>query len=216
MLPATTIWPSQPFETARTPRPRKHSRRYRLVKYDAGSEHVVMDLAASLSELKINALDVVVANAGILKQWGLARAVKKDELVEHFSINTVGPILLYQATLPLLEKSAQTPKFFIISSSLGSNTLMDTYLPLQLIAYNVSKSAVNSAAGRIHREEDRIVVVPVQPGWIATDMGSRAAGWAGMNTSDPPVKIDDAISGLMQLFDKATKAEHSGKFFDQK
>ena len=80
----------------------------------------------------------------------------------------------------------------------------------------MAKSAVNSAAGRIHREEDRLVVVPVQPGWIATDMGSRAAVWAGMKPSDPPIALEDSIAGLMNVFDHATKEEYSGTFRNQK
>ena len=187
-----------------------------VVKYDASNEDSVQAMMKDLEENhKVTSLDIVIANAGILKHWGPVRTVKASELIEHLSINTIAPIQLYQATIKLLDK-ADRPRFFIISSTLGSNGLMDEYLPLQMIAYNMSKSAVNAAAGRIHREEEKLVVVPVQPGWIATDMGSRAAVWAGMNASDPPVDLDDAVKGLTKLFDVATKAEHSGKFFDQK
>ena len=187
-----------------------------VVKYDASSERSVKEMVSHLqNELNISTLDVVIANAGILKQWGPVREVKADEILEHFTIHTLGAIMLYQATAPLLDNSEQTPKFFIISSSLGSNGLMDQYAPMKMIAYNMAKAAVNHAAGRIHREEDKIAVVPVQPGWIATDMGSRAAVWAGMNASDPPVKMEESVSGLMHLFDHATKEEHSGKFWNQ-
>ena len=187
-----------------------------VVKYDAGSETSADEMVSYLeSAHKITSLDIVVANAGILKQWGPVREVKSDEILEHFVIHTLGPIRLYKATAPLLDKSEQTPKFFIISSSLGSNALMDNYAPMKMIAYGMAKAAVNFAASRIHREEDKIVVVPVQPGWIATDMGSRAAVWAGMNPNDPPVKMEDAVSGLMTVFDSANKEEYSGKFWNQ-
>ena len=186
-----------------------------VVKYDAGSkesnEAMVQDLK---DKHNVTSLDIVIANAGILKHWGPVREVKIEDLSEHLSIHTFGPILLYQVTAPLLDKSKQTPKFFIISSSLGSNGLMDDYAPMQMIAYNMAKSAINHAAGRIHREEEKMVIVPVQPGWIATDMGSRAAVWAGMNEKDPPVKLEDSVAGITSLVDRATKEEHSGKFWD--
>ena len=186
-------------------------------KYDASSETSVKEMVSYLqSAHNITSLDVVVANAGILKQWGTVREVKGEEILEHFNIHTLGAIRLYQATVPLLDQSQTTPKFFIISSTLGSNGLMDQYLPLKMIAYNMAKAAVNYAAGKMHREEEKLVVVPVQPGWIATDMGSRAAVWAGMKASDPPIALEDSIEGLMNVFDTATKEEHSGRFFDQK
>jgi len=125
------------------------------------------------------------------------------------------PILLYQATQPLLNASGQTPKFFVISSSIGSNTLMDSY-STPMLAYGLPKAAVNFALGRIHREEDRIVVVPVQPGWVQTAMGETAASFRGKTPNQIPVKVEDSVTGLLSLFDQATKEQHSGKFYDQK
>lgn len=185
-------------------------------KYDAGSETSAQDMVSYLeSTHKITSLDIVIANAGILKQWGPVREVKSDDILEHFVIHTLGPIRLYKATAPLLDKSQQTPKFFIISSNLGSNALMDNYAPMKMIAYGMAKAAVNFAASRIHREEDKLVIVPVQPGWIATDMGSKAAVWAGLKPSDPPVTMEDAVAGLLNVFDHATKEEYSGRFWNQ-
>jgi NAD(P)-dependent dehydrogenase (short-subunit alcohol dehydrogenase family) len=66
---------------------------------------------------------------------------------------------------------------------MGSNALMDQYVASQMIAYSMSKSAVNFAAGRIHREEDHLVVCPVHPGWIATAMGSKAAELRGKRSN---------------------------------
>ena len=187
-----------------------------VVKYDASSEDVVKDMVSSLrSAHNLTALDIVIANAGILKQWGPAREASSEDMVEHFTVHALGALQLYQATAPLLDKSTQTPKFFIISSGLGSNALLDSYGKMQLISYNTAKAAVNYIAGKIHQEEERLVVLPIAPGWIATDMGSRAAVFAGMEASDPPVKLEESIKGLLGVFDKATKEDYSGKFWDQ-
>lgn len=183
--------------------------------YDAGSSTAASDLVASLqNEHQIDVLDVVIANAGILKHFGLAADVKPEEMQEHFNINTMGPILLYRSTAPLLNRSSVTPKFFFISSNLGSNGLMDNY-PMPMLAYGLSKAAVNFAASRIHREEKTMVVVPAQPGWVQTAMGEKAASFIGMSPSDVPVTLEQSVSGLMALFDTATKEKHSGKFWDQ-
>ena len=185
------------------------------VAYDAGSVDAGNKLVLALAtDHQIEKLDVVVANAGVLKHFGPAAEITSEEIQEHLDINTIAPILLYRSTAPLLNKSEQTPKFFIISSAIGSNNLMDEY-PMPMLAYGLSKAAVNFASGRIHREEERIVVVPVQPGWVQTAMGDKAASFVGMRPSEIPITFEASISGLMRLFDKATKEEHSGKFWDQ-
>lgn len=187
-----------------------------IAKYDAASDTSAKEMISTLeSKHSIRHLDIVIANAGILKHWGPVREVKSADLFEHFDIHVVGTIRLFQATAPLLDKSSQTPKFFIISSSIGSNGLMDQYAPMKMIAYGMAKSSQNYLASRIHREEDKIVVVPVQPGWVQTDMGSRAAVYAGMKASDPPVTVDQSVTGMMGVFDSASKAEYSGKFWNQ-
>ena len=185
-----------------------------VARYDAASTTAAAEMATYLREKHhIQHLDVVVANAGILKQFGPAKDIKAEELQEHLLINTIAPILLYQATTTLLNHSPKEPKFFIISSSMGSNALMDNY-PMPMIAYSLSKAAVNFAAGRIHREEKRIVVMPLQPGWVQTAMGERAASFAGMEAKDVPVTQEASVHGLMKVFDAATKAESSGKLWD--
>ena len=139
-----------------------------VAKYDASSKTAAVELVTFLkSAHNVSDLDVVVANAGILKHFGLAKEASAETITEHFEVNTLAPILLYQATSELLNASKQTPKFFFISSSIGSNGLQDSY-PMPMIAYGMSKSAVNWAASRIHREEDRVVVIAMQPGWVQT------------------------------------------------
>ena len=154
-------------------------------------------------------------NAGILHQFGPVKEVSAEALTEHFNINTIAQILLYEATQPLLNASTQEPKFFVISSVLGSNANQDTY-GWPIIAYGMSKAAINYALGKIHREEPRIIAIPFQPGWVQTKMGESAAEMAGMEKSQVPVTLEESVSGLLATADIATKQEHSGKFFDQK
>lgn len=195
--------------------PTGHGSKVIVVEYDASSATAATDLAKTLrQDHNINHLDIVIANAGILKQYGPGLNATPEEFLEHFQINTIGPLLLYQGTADLLNASKQTPKFFVVSSNIGSNTLMDSY-PLSLIAYGTSKAAVNFVASKLHREEERIVVVPVQPGWVQTNMGEKAATFAGMNPKDVPVTLEQSVNGLIAVFDKADKENYSGKFWDQ-
>lgn len=183
--------------------------------YDAGSELAAEGLVSYLKTRHgIESLDIVIANAGILGQTKRVRDSAANDFLEHFRINTLGPILLYKATTVLLNASNQIPKFIIVSSNLGSNGQMDDY-PMPLAAYGVSKAGANWIAGKIHREEEKLVVIPMQPGWVQTSMGAKAAEVVGMSASDVPVTIQDSVQGITNMVDKATKAEHSGRFWDQ-
>ena len=184
--------------------------------YDASSKTASLELVAALkAKHGITVLDVVYGNAGILKQFGPVKEVSAEALSEHFNINTVAQILLYEATQPLLNASAQEPKFLVISSILGSNSNQDTYT-WPIVAYGMSKAAINYALGKIHREEKRIIAIPFQPGWVQTDMGESAAEMAGMEKGQVPVTLQESVAGLLATADIATKEHHSGKFYDQK
>ncbi|KAK5135790.1 hypothetical protein LTR08_004616 [Meristemomyces frigidus] len=186
-----------------------------VIEYDAGSKTAGKDLATAIAnEHSIDHLDVVVANAGIMNGSDLTKDAEPENIMEHLTINTLGPILLYQGCAPLLNQSKQEPKLFIISSAAGSNTLIDDF-PLPLVAYGMSKAATNFAAGKMHREEERIVVVPVHPGWVQTAMGATAAAIVGMDAKEIPVTLEDSVSGLLKVFDAATKKDYSGKFLEQ-
>lgn len=204
-------------ETAKTltSLPTGHGSKIIAVKYDASSKTGATELASYLHDNHgITYLDIVIANAGILKQYGPGLKTEPEAFLEHFQVNTIGPLVLYQGTAHLLNASTKTPKFFVISSVLGSNTLMDNF-SMSTIAYGTSKAAVNFVTSKLHREEERLVVVPVQPGWVQTAMGEKAATYAGMSPKDVPVTLEQSVRGLVAVFDKADKENYSGKFWDQ-
>ena len=182
-----------------------------VVKYDAASPSSAQQLASSLQSTHgVTYLDVVIANAGILKQAAPAKDTPHDALNEHIQVNTLGPISLYQATYGLLRAASQ-PKFFVISSVIGSIEAMET-IPVPMLAYGMSKAAVNYFVKKAHMEEDKVTIVSIQPGWVQTNMGHAAADYLGMKHDEVPVTLDHSINSLVKLFDTATKAETSGTF----
>lgn len=137
----------------------------------------------------------MIANSGLLNQWGTVSEVTPKELRDHLEINTIAPIVLFQATLPLLEAS-KNPKFFVISTGIASLELMPNY-PMLTIAYGLSKIAVNYAVRKIHFENKNISAVALHPGWVETRMGRRAADYAGV--SDIPVTVEQSAKGLVEV-----------------
>lgn len=81
---------------------------------------VATDPARAAEELlekhQITHVDILVANAGIALKWVKVSEVTPDDLQQHVDVNVYGFVLLYQAFLPLLQKS-KGPKWVTIGSS---------------------------------------------------------------------------------------------------
>lgn len=184
-------------------------------KYDASSTSAATGLVEELEAKDgVTTFEIVVANAGVLKTFENVAGTSAEDFTEHFNINTLSPILLYQATAALLNKSKQTPKFFVISSSLASIGSQSS-IPLSPAAYNVSKAAVNLAVARIHANEPKIVALPIHPGFVATNIGNRAVAKLGIDPNsdrNPAISVDESVAGMLKVFDNATKENGSGKF----
>lgn len=107
---------------------------------------------------------MVIANAGISSppSYLPASAVPLEAVREHFEINTLAPLTLWQACVGLLRKS-ERPRFMAVSSSLGS--LQGTgEMKFPVAAYGSSKAALNYVVRKCHWEEEGVVAFSVCPG----------------------------------------------------
>lgn len=140
------------------------------------------------------------------------------EVLEHFQVNSIGSLALYQATRRLLEKSS-IPKFVFISSPAGSIGIQATF-PFNGTPYNVSKAAVNTIAARLAFEEkDKLIVVLLSPGLVETDMVN-APNVAGLDLIKMVKDIGLPVLTTKQSADYVLNTVHtatpesSGKFID--
>jgi len=180
-----------------------------IVKIESDSETDAQVAADALkSKHSITHLDVVIANAGISKFYGPATKTPLTEVWDHFRINTVGPLVLFQAMWPLL-KEAKQPKFIVISTAVASMAILE-HIPLEATAYGSSKAAVNYITLKIHHENPSLIAFPLNPGWVQTDMGNMGAAAAGI--PEAPVKLHESVEGILDKIDNATRETHSGKF----
>jgi norsolorinic acid ketoreductase len=97
-----------------------HGSRLVVVKVDASSD---ADAAEAVKDLKslhgIDHVDLVVANAGVAYAYGKVSEIDLKDVRGHLEPNFYGVLRLYQATLPLLLKSAD-PKWVTMGSIAGS------------------------------------------------------------------------------------------------
>lgn len=110
----------------------------------------------------ITRLDTVIANAGISKYYGLAAETLISEVREHFEVNAIGALVLFQATWPLLKLSSD-PVFMGLSTGVASIGEMEN-IPLQATAYGASKAALNYIVRKIHFENPELIAFVVSPG----------------------------------------------------
>ncbi|KAK1770407.1 short-chain dehydrogenase [Phialemonium atrogriseum] len=197
-----------PFLTSLPARP---GNRLILVTIDSASPTSALAAAEHIREEHgIARLDVVIANAGVGAAAPAPVAeVPVRDVHDCVAVNAVAPLLLFQATWPLLERAAGPPKFVVISSVAGSLGRVSGYAPL-CAAYGMSKAAVNFLVRRMGRENERLVALALHPGWVQTDMGNAAAVRLGM--TEAPVEISTSARGILQEIDSATK-ESSETFY---
>ncbi|OCK76098.1 NAD(P)-binding protein [Lepidopterella palustris CBS 459.81] len=180
-----------------------------VVKIDSLSR---TDPATAVAELKskysISHLDVVIANAGLGSFWGTALDTPIDEFVQHFQVNATGTLLLFQAVYELLSK-AKEPKFVPIGTQVGSISQIESF-PLGATAYGTSKAALNFLTRKLHMEHQNMVIFPLAPGWVQTEMGKGAAVSVGI--ADAPTTIDESVAGLTKIIDESTREKTSGIF----
>ncbi|XP_034946274.1 C-factor [Chelonus insularis] len=149
-------------------------------------------------------LNVLFNNAGMATKFTRIGLVKAEHLTECFFVNTVVPIMLVKAFLPLLKKAADKKNTGMgvdraaiinmtsIIGSIAENTMGGFY------PYRCSKTALNAATKSISidLQNDGILVACMHPGWVKTDMGGANA----------PLDIDtscsDMVKTLMNLSEK--------------
>jgi len=180
-----------------------------IVKLDSLSETDAKTAVQLLkSEHGIDHLDVVIANSGIGKYYGSALDTPISELRDHIDVNTIGMLVLFQATWPLLQVS-QSPKFILVSTGVASMGLMEQ-VPMLATAYGASKAAANFITLKIHYENPKLTIFPLHPGWVQTDMGNAGAEANGM--TEAPVALKDCIEGMVTQIDGSSREKSSGKF----
>jgi norsolorinic acid ketoreductase len=136
-----------------------------LVKIESTSESDAKVVAENLSSQHgITKVDVIIANSGISSYYGPIKETPIAEFEQHLRVNAIGPVILLQAMLPLLQ-AAPNPKFVVISSIVGSIAFLDN-LQVPAAAYGASKAAVNFLVRKVHFEHPELVAFAIHPGYV--------------------------------------------------
>lgn len=113
-----------------------------LVSIESSSRTDPQNAVDEIKAAGVEHVDVVIANAGISPPLLPLDVAAIKDVDESFQVNTLAPIILYQAVKPLLDKSSQ-PKWISISSAVGTIGNLAAYGVAGIGAYGVAKAALN-------------------------------------------------------------------------
>ncbi|KAM9623954.1 C-signal-like isoform 3-T6 [Morphnus guianensis] len=139
-------------------------------------------------------------------------------MTQIYTTNTVGPLLLGQAFLPLLKKAAQgspgsalnCSKAAIINMSSSAGSIEEVFLWNygQVVSYRCSKAALNmlTKCQSLGYRDHGVLCAALHPGWVQTNMG-------GSGSQKPPVRVDESVRGMLKVLSSLSEKE-TGTFLD--
>jgi NAD(P)-dependent dehydrogenase (short-subunit alcohol dehydrogenase family) len=167
-----------------------------IIGMEVTDERSVTRAAASLKE----PIDILINNAGVM---GPERQAALDMdfagFAQTLAVNTVAPLRVAQAFLPLIKLSSN-PRILTVSSQMGALAGSRE----GSVAYRASKAAINKVMQCLAFElkAEGITVCVAHPGWVRTDMGGERAD----------ISPSESAAGLIALLDRLTLQE-TGQFF---
>lgn len=190
----------------------KSHREINLLKLDVVDEGSYTALVKWVREIVGNhGLNLLINNAGIAPKSTRITQVKWQQMVDTFLVNSVAPVMLSKALLPILKIAATQAEgsglsvkraaIINISSVLGSIEKNDKG---GIYPYRASKAALNAITKSLSTDlrNSNILVSSICPGWAQTDMG-------GKNASLTP---EQSISNVLHLLNTMNDTHH-GQFY---
>lgn len=164
-------------------------------------------------------LNCLINNAGINVVADF-NTVTAEKMIENFHTNSVAPLMITKAFLPLLKQAASREgaggaksmgihraAVINMSSLLGSVELNwgEGANNFKWYPYRASKSALNmvSRGMAVDLEPDGILCMAIHPGWVRTDMGGPEA----------PLSAEESISSVLSVIGGLTEKDH-GSFLN--
>jgi NAD(P)-dependent dehydrogenase (short-subunit alcohol dehydrogenase family) len=149
-------------------------------------------------EVKENfkAIDIFINNAGIrsggMDDGYVLGELHNEDMTKVFNVNSIAPVLLVEQFLDLIKKG-NNPKIINITSWLGSIT-NKTWL--FRYSYCASKTALNmfSKLMSIQLKEKGIIVIPLHPGHVQTDLGGYSAPLTPKQSIEEMIKVIDSLT----------------------
>ncbi|XP_048829286.1 C-factor-like isoform X3 [Brienomyrus brachyistius] len=193
---------------------------HRVAKESSGVHVVTLDVTSQASIdaaveevsslLGAEGLNCLINNAAVGKTINL-EMVTAEEMLKTYECNTVAPLMVTKAFLPLLRAAVtrgsgmgiHRAAVINMSSVLGSLQLnWGALAEFKCYPYRASKAALNMVTRclAVDLESEGILCVAVHPGWVRTDMGGPQAD----------LGVEESASSVLNLFAGLSEKHHGG------
>ncbi|EJU05884.1 NADP-binding protein [Dacryopinax primogenitus] len=189
----------------------KYPDKVHIVKLTSANKEDNAAAVANIEEVA-GRLDVVIANAGISNALYTPLEVPMEAMKEHYEVNVLGPLVLFQNVYPLLQKSTSKPKFAVVSSYVGS-IAGGTMVRANSTAYGTSKAAVNWLSAKLYHEYPDLISISFHPGLVDTDMSAYAIARSPEMAHIPMITSEECAKGILNVLETAEKREGEGPKF---
>ncbi|KAI8974773.1 C-factor [Trametes punicea] len=143
-------------------------------------------------------IDYIYNNAGVNEGNDTAFAFSSAAAIRTFQTNVIGPAVIAQTYLPLLEKGKRK---VIVNMSTGLASIGLDCGP-KCATYSISKTALNMLTYKQKAERPDITAIVLDPGWVKTKMGGEGA----------VLEPEFSATHILKLVTSLTTKD-SGKFF---
>lgn len=149
-----------------------------------------IDAALNLVQAKTDSLDILINNAGVDNGNQSLEHITPEMMMETYAINTVAPLMISKAFLPLLKKDAKLIHISTSMASLGNRTSGGNY------AYCSSKAALNMMMRGLASDlrSRGIITIALDPGWTRTDMGGQSASLSAQESAEGVISVIDNLT----------------------
>ncbi|MES2743946.1 MAG: SDR family NAD(P)-dependent oxidoreductase [Proteobacteria bacterium] len=175
-----------------------------FIALDVSNPSSVDEFAAKILK-NYESIDVLVNNAGIFpdREDIKSSGELSQEMIKAYTTNAVGPMLLIQKILPVMQRQKHG-RIVNVSSGMGQLSHMGSASP----AYRMSKVALNGVTRYFYAtvKDSDILINSVCPGWVKTDMGGASA----------PRTIEQGASGILWAATLPKGGPNGGFFRDGK
>lgn len=165
-----------------------------ILPVDVTDKALIAHMVAQVTETSSH-LDRLINNAGIFQTTSLEQITLANSQ-KAFAVNSIGPVLMFRAFLPLLQASPR-PLVVNISSNRGSvSGQQDT----KLWDYAASKAALNSYTRKMAftlAAADGCALA-IDPGWVQTRMGG----------DDAALTPAQSVAGMMHVLDEVDDTQN--------
>ncbi|WP_455463702.1 SDR family oxidoreductase [Candidatus Hodarchaeum mangrovi] len=183
---------------------KKYLDKLKLFSLDVSKDQSRKEFFLSVSK-KCKAIDIFINNAGIRsggdKDSYTLGEMYSEDIEQVFRVNSIAPVLLSELFIDLIEKG-KNPRIINITSGLASlskKTFVFRY------SYCASKTALNmfSKLMALELKEKNIIVIPLHPGHVRTDLGGIGA----------PLSPQESIQGMIKVIDSLSM-DDTGRYLD--